>query len=76
MTLPNEKLRERRCPLMYRKGDRIKIKLEEDAWRALVVFHNTLVVSDAVLMRLQWLGPWSDVCRRHDMHEILVSHEI
>jgi hypothetical protein len=33
------------------------------------------VMSDAVLVRTQWLGPRCDVCRRDNVKKVLVGNE-
>ena len=60
---------------MDRELHRVEVELEEDAGHAAVVLKYAGVVRHAVLMRVQRLRARRDVCRRDDVHEVLVRDE-
>jgi hypothetical protein len=57
---------------MDRQTQRLQVELEENSWRAFAVLQYTGVVRDAILICVNRLCARSNVCRWHDVYEILV----
>ena len=60
---------------MNRDLQRVEVELEEDAGSAAVVVKHACVVGHAVLICVQRLGAWRNVCRRYDVEEVLIRDE-
>ena len=51
-----------RVNLDYRQAHRVKIELEENARNATAMLEHARVVGDTVLVRMEWIRTWSNVC--------------